>query len=416
MPRLGRRGRARKRNLKLAEQRKEEIHRPISETTKLQGRQFTYAVIVHGIGYRAAADVFLENNILPPSETCYYNYVDEVISAIVSIAKESCVYWRSQIRPGTVLSFDGSWDHRRNGRYCIVDAVDLTNKKIVGVAVLQRSTKAHPTTYHGSAQNMEVQCCRDLARELGPIQNIVGYCHDNDSAVRNVFKKECPRWTEFLDPNHTVKSFERHFVACNKATHGKLDEIKGSLVRFMYFLIDYPVRPETKVTLWRNTENHFRGDHSQCPGVHESAVWRYSNDPEALAGLRDLLGKTEFIIRACVKPYSTQLNEAYHAIKSHVLDKEKAWRATTTGRLYLALLIFNNVDSWMEKLRERLQLPPLDLAVLKRMRAAHTKREGLLAARRNTEFQRKERLRRATEKKNRRRLDTSGYLGRPRPE
>ena len=57
MPRLGRRGRARKRNLKLAEQRKEEIHRPISETTKLQGRQFTYAVIVHGIGYRAAADV-----------------------------------------------------------------------------------------------------------------------------------------------------------------------------------------------------------------------------------------------------------------------------------------------------------------------------------------------------------------------
>ena len=81
--------------------------------------------------------------------------------------------------------------------------------------------------------------------------------------------------------------------------------------------------------------------HPSC--ATETAVWRYSNDPEALVGLRDLLAKTEFVIRACVQPYSTQLNEAYHAIKSHVLEKEIAWRATTPGRPYLALLIFINL-------------------------------------------------------------------------
>ena len=35
--------------------------------------------------------------------------------------------------------------------------------------------------------------------------DIVGYCHDNDDAVRKLFRRLCPEWRQSLDSNHTGK-------------------------------------------------------------------------------------------------------------------------------------------------------------------------------------------------------------------
>ena len=224
---------------------------------------------------------------------------------------------------------------------------------------------------------MEVHCCRQLASELGQDGRIIGYCHDNDSAVRGVFTRMCPAWDEYLDANHTVKSFDRHFTACNSSAHGKLGDIRDSLLHFMYFLFDYPVQVEEKVAFWRNAVNHYRGDHSRCPRGHsQERVWRYRKDQDAIDALRLLLSKTEFIIRHCAKPFNTQLNECFHAIKSHMMFKEFAWRETAIARLYLSLLTFNQVPNWTDTLRARLNLPPLEPSVIIRMRELDRKREG----------------------------------------
>ena len=269
MPQLGRAARTRRRNAKLARETLTLREAPLRTETKLNGLQFAFSVIVNGLGYTSAAKVFMENNIIPPSESCFHNYIREVIDHIISLAQESAALYRSQMKPETVVSMDGSRDHRRNGRCCIVDAVDLKQKKIIAISVLQRSTKAHPTTYSGSPQNMGVHCCRELAAEIAHDRRIIGYCHDNDSAVRGVFTKACPAWTEFLDPNHTMKSFDRHVIAANNLVHGKLADIRDSLLRFMYFLIDYPAKEENKVALWHNAANHYCGDHSRCPRGHK---------------------------------------------------------------------------------------------------------------------------------------------------
>ena len=417
MARLGRAGRTRRRNAKIARAARALQQRQLLAETKLNGAQFAFSVIVNGIGYTSAAKVFLQNNIVPPSQTSFYIHVRGVIDQIIALGKESAADHRRQMEPGTIISLDGSWDHRRNGRYCIVDAVDLKRKKIIAIHVLQRSTKAHPSTYSGSAQNMEVYCCRLLATELCEDARIIGYCHDNDSAVRKVFTKMCPKWTEYLDPNHTMKSFDRHFTTCNASAKGKLADIRESLIHFMYFLIDYPVRVEDKVAFWRNAVNHYRGDHSRCPRRHEQErVWVYRDDKDAIDALTDLLSKTEGIIRHCVKPFSTQLNESFHAIKSHMMFKEFAWHETAIARLYLSMLTFNQVPNWTERLRERLNLPPLDPSVIRRMREMERKREGQCLMRRTAAYQREERLRRVGEKTKRRRLDTSGYVGRPKTE
>ena len=415
MARPGRAWRTRRRNAKRAREALALIQKPVVAETKLNGLQFAFSVIVNGVGYTSAAKVFLQNNIVPPSESCFYNHVRDVIDQIIALGKESADYHRTQMEPDTVISLDGSWDHRRNGRYCIVDAVDLKRKKIIAIAVLQRSTTGHPSTYTGSPQNMEVHCCRQLASELGQDGRIIGYCHDNDSAVRGVFTRMCPAWDEYLDANHTVKSFDRHFNACNSSAHGKLGDIRDSLLHFMYFLFDYPVQVEEKVAFWRNAVNHYRGDHSRCPRGHsQERVWRYRKDQDAIDALRLLLSKTEFIIRHCAKPFNTQLNECFHAIKSHMMFKEFAWRETAIARLYLSLLTFNQVPNWPDTLRARLNLPPLEPSVIIRMRELDRKREGESLMRRTPAYQRQERLRRVNEKSKRRNLDTSGYVGTPK--
>lgn len=58
----------------------------------------------------------------------------------------------------TILGFDGSWDHRRKGKCCIVVAIDQHRKKIIDFEIVQKSTKDHQTNYTGSLQGMETFC------------------------------------------------------------------------------------------------------------------------------------------------------------------------------------------------------------------------------------------------------------------
>ena len=142
------------------------------------------------------------------------------------------------MKPDTVISFDGSWDHKRNGRYCIVDVIDQSQKKIIDFEVVQKSTNAHPSDYSGSSHNMEAHAIRNIVHRLKNDQRIIGYCHDNDSTVRKIMSTEWPI-QEYLDPNHTVKSFERIFNSINKKSHNKLKGLHNHLLRFMHFLIKY---------------------------------------------------------------------------------------------------------------------------------------------------------------------------------
>lgn len=66
-------------------------------------------------------------------------------------------------------------------------------------------------------------------------------------------------------------------------------------------------------------------------------------------------------------PYSTQLNECYHAMKSHFLSKEVAWRKTAFAILCYAILDFNEVPNWRMELRHKLNLPDLSPQVITRI-------------------------------------------------
>lgn len=416
MPRRGRTARIRAGNAACAREQKSMQEQKEVFKSELSALQFAFAVIVNGASFVTTERVFLDNNILPPCKTSFYSHVGRVCDAIISLAQEAARQWRTKMTAGAVISIDGCWDHRRNGRYCIVAAIEQQLREVVAVGVCQRSTLGHKTWWETSPQNMEAMCVQQILTELKDNPCIVAYCHDNDAKIRSLIRRLCPHWEERLDPNHTVKSFTRLFQVYNKECDGKLASLEASLQKFMYFLIDFPIRPTQKVELWRNTINHFSGDHSKClPHRPSKTTWAYANDRGARAALTKFLAQSSVIIERCV-PLSTQLNECLHSIKSHIMSKELAWRATAFARLYLSILIFNSVPNWQERLRISLRLPSLSPGVRCRLRAIEMIRRAQNGRRATASFKEREKRRRSREKQVIGHQDKSLYVGKPRED
>lgn len=227
--------------------------------TQLNPLQFAYSAIIHGLGYISTSLCFLENGILPPSHLTFYNQIDKVIDAVIEIARNNAFEEYLKMSPNTIISLDGSWDHRRSGRCCIVVIINQNTKKIIDFQILRRSSKVNPTDYNGSPQGMETECVRRISRRLKNNVRIVGYVHDRDRSVTAFMKKN---WNidEYIDRNHSIKTLATLFSDVEKVC-GKQDQIFVHLFNFMNFLISLPTNKEAKIKEWKNAANHYCGHH-----------------------------------------------------------------------------------------------------------------------------------------------------------
>ena len=94
-----------------------------------------------------------------------------VSEAVIDLAEETALLWRAQVSPGACISLDGCWDHRRNGRCCIVAAVEQRLKKVIAIGVCQRSTPGHQTAWLISPQNIESACVQQSLQNSGRTQS-----------------------------------------------------------------------------------------------------------------------------------------------------------------------------------------------------------------------------------------------------
>ena len=51
--------------------------------------------------------------------------------------------YQKQMKDNTIKSFDGSWDHRQDGKFCIVEAFDTKQKKIIDYEIVSKKKKKH---------------------------------------------------------------------------------------------------------------------------------------------------------------------------------------------------------------------------------------------------------------------------------
>jgi hypothetical protein len=152
---------------------------------------------------------------------------------IMRMEDGSCSEVNRRLDPGTVISLDGSWDHRRKGSRCFVVVCNQNTGEVLSCIVMSNKVPPNDPNYCGVPQNMEISGMARLTDDLKKYPEIVGYVHDNDAKIRKLFKLS--RWekiTEFLDPGHVTKSFDRIFDK-----YPPLTPLRESLKRFLHCLL-----------------------------------------------------------------------------------------------------------------------------------------------------------------------------------
>jgi hypothetical protein len=273
------------------------------------------------------------------------------------MARESCKEAISTLPPGSTISVDGAWDHRRNGQTCITSVFCPEKGKLVDYQIERADPTKKVGKYTCCPTNLEVIGVTKLIPRLREHPEIVRYVHDNDAKTRNVIRESGWDIEEKLDPGHALKSFMRILNEFQKGFFNK--DLCARLSRWMNILIgNKTMTPEQKGEAWLNTINHLTGDHTKCPFRHDhlSLPVIHPDDDRKIPIVKQFLDKTLWIATSCDFRYRTQQNEAFNGRKLGKANKDVHWGFSFDPRMGCAVLDVNS-PNWIWKLFNALDIP-----------------------------------------------------------
>ena len=216
---------------------KEKDINPLSKTVSIMNSlRFAFSILVTGSTYAEGQQLFLWNDIWPPCKTAFYEAQKFICSLIVKMARASCQYCRSLLRQNSIIAFDGSWSHRRNADFCLVDFIDVSSGRVVDFEII--SKKYGPNPFAGPSNAMEVEGIRRMIPRWIHDKRIIAYVHDKDAKSRKLINELGWNITEIIDSNHAVKSLRRKFQKMKSQSTTKLRGLKMPLERFFSMLIE----------------------------------------------------------------------------------------------------------------------------------------------------------------------------------
>jgi hypothetical protein len=141
-----------------------------------------FAILVSGSQPGKAEELALWNNFrqAPGFHGALNRALRSISDLIIDAAKDSCNAARGCIPVGAMISFDGSWEHRRNSRRCIVTIFCQQTKKIIDFAVVDVDHPPKNSRYRSCPQNLEAMGLEQMMGAVFEKEEIVGYVHDND--------------------------------------------------------------------------------------------------------------------------------------------------------------------------------------------------------------------------------------------
>jgi hypothetical protein len=290
----------------------------------------------------------------PPSYLLYEEA--KVVGAeIIKMARESMIQARSEMQPGTVISVDGSWEHRRHAQRCVTTIFCLDSRKVVDYAVISSRLEDGVQNYCPVSQNMEVEGMKRMIPHLKDDPRIVAYVHDKDARTANAIKRAEWHIHEYIDPGHAMKSFDRKLQ--KKDYKGVIEDwVAEKLRSWMRTILKSSAEEEEKVKDWHNAVNHLMGDHSKCPFQHgPTRVWEKLNDATIRQKVEKFMHDVEWIVRSSMNQYATQINESFNRGKLKYCSKEVKWRSSFEPRICCAILD-RNVPFWKLELYYQLGL------------------------------------------------------------
>lgn len=307
----------------------------------------------------------------PPSYrmiTKAFNFIRPILK---QLALDSAANEMSKIPPNASVSIDGSWDHRRDGKLHILDAICVQTKKIIGFSVLIRISQRRRGNTFVSPQAMEGEAFKEVLPHLMSHSNIIEIIKDGDVQLESIILASGWKVKITPDPNHQLKHFDQYFEKCVEPNQNMFRGICKKLLKkfkdILYSEFDKPQKMNEILNL-----RHFILEEPflKFGRAKQPNKWKYADNQIAIQSLDKVLDLCRYIISTFERGHSTCLNESYHYLKAKYLNKNFNLGNTADVRLYASILHFNIGKSWLNLIYERLKLPFKNLAKLEKFYSA----------------------------------------------
>ena len=335
-----------------------ENHSASTAKKVIDATRFVFASIVFSLEFTAAAGFMILNNISPPSESAYYRAERNVVETLLKLAQESAKKKFDEMEDGTIISLDGSWGTKRNSRTFILDAIDITRKKIISFVLEDKDDKKNP--YKGASNMMEAVAFKKMARILKASGKIKAIVKDGDTKIASIAKDIGWNVSFISDPQHLKKNFGTIFSKYNKEAGGKLRGLKNKIINHINYVLYCNKTSEAKKAIFLNIIQHFSGNHVNC--THDPIIGekcKIIKDSKTLQIFEKLIKETAKEFGDFDPTLTSNYNENFHSIKARHLTKIIHLGYSWKGRIATAILQYNENYNWIAKAYNALHLQPL---------------------------------------------------------
>ena len=186
------------------------------DVPRIEPVKLAFATIVEGARPMQVRNVLGWLDLELPSKRETYTAMTRVCNVICKMAEENMQQELESCGPNTVIPFDGSWDHRRGGKQCLFTVASCETGNIIDAKVISKAVARDCEEFCEQSNLMESKGLSLVIDDLRDNHNIVGYVHDNDARARKMIRLSGWEITEYIDPNHALKCFERRLQNFNR--------------------------------------------------------------------------------------------------------------------------------------------------------------------------------------------------------
>jgi hypothetical protein len=204
-------------------------------------KRFAFSIIVNGTGHAQNANLFLWNDIIPPSQSTFCRAQKALIARIKPKWVKICEKYRQKMLLDSIIGFDGSWSHRRGAKECVVVFVDCRRTEIVDFEIIQKPKFGLGSNYEGPSNGMETAALQKLITRSKDNSTGVGCVRDCDAKASKAIRDAGWNVTESSDLNQIVKELDRKW---QKMETGKLRGLQAKLRQWFVFLTHSTFSPE----------------------------------------------------------------------------------------------------------------------------------------------------------------------------
>lgn len=331
----------------------------IQKVTKTIGANLAVFICILGhLSYESFVIVATLLGHTPPNEKAYTFMMRKAGTYLKSYAEKSADYYLSKMKPGAAVSIDASWVSKTTSKFCIVEAIDIAQKKIVSFFIVDSYKKSIFHNFDNSSNLMESFGLKFIIPKLKSQNKIATLVKDGDLLFNNIVKDYKWDVSVIQDMGHLLKNWNTTFKKYNKLCNSKLSGIDRSIHDFLSDILYEDSETSEKVRKWKNVIKHFMGDHSKCThGNVTCKHWKHAKDKEAQKALQALIDHWMPFVKTFKKGQNTCLNENFHSVKAQYLQKIDFTGDSFMAKLCASILDYNMDKSWVSWLIDQLHIP-----------------------------------------------------------